>query len=67
MAKFKIEKDKTLEVRTINIWKTDLQIESPKNGASVNSGQPKFTWKPYPNAASYKVRAALISIPHWFD
>lgn len=54
-AKFKVEKDQSLAVRTVNLWKTDLQTISPKNGVAVKTGQPKFTWKAYPDAANYKV------------
>jgi hypothetical protein len=54
-AKFKIEKDESLPVRTVNLWKTDLQITAPLNGTTVKTGKPTFSWKAYPNAANYKV------------
>ena len=54
-AKFKVEKDESLAVRTVNLWKVDLQIVSPKRGATVNTGKPKFSWKAYPNAKRYAV------------
>lgn len=54
-ATFNVEKDKSLDIRTVNLWKVDLQTTSPKNGARVNVAQPKFTWKSYPDASNYKV------------
>lgn len=54
-AKYKIEKDASLPVRTVNLWKTNLQVESPKNGDTIKTGKPKLAWKAYPNAANYKV------------
>ncbi len=54
-ATFNIEKDKSLDIRTVNLWKVDLQTTTPKNGATVNVAQPKFTWKSYPAASNYKV------------
>lgn len=54
-AKFKVEKDESLAVRTVNLWKTDLQVAAPKNGDTVKTGKPTFSWKAYPSAANYKV------------
>lgn len=54
-AKFKIEKDESFSVRAVNLWKTNLQVDSPKNGSTVKTGQPKLAWKAYPSAANYKV------------
>jgi hypothetical protein len=54
-AKFNVEKDESFAVQAVNLWKTDLQIQSPKNGSTVQSDKPKLTWKAYPNAANYKV------------
>ncbi|MDQ3813843.1 MAG: carboxypeptidase-like regulatory domain-containing protein, partial [Armatimonadota bacterium] len=54
-AKFKVEKDKTLDVRTVNLWKTNLQVTSPKPGSTIKTGQPKLMWKAYPGAAQYEV------------
>lgn len=54
-ATFPIEKDKSLDIRTVNLWKVDLKTKSPKNGTTVNTGSPKFTWKSYPDASNYKV------------
>jgi len=51
-AKFKIEKDQSLAVRTVNLWKTNLQIASPPNGGTVKTDKPKLSWKAYPNAAN---------------
>jgi hypothetical protein len=53
--KFKIEKDQSFSVQTVNLWKTDLQIVSPKNGSTVKTGKPTLTWKSYPGASNYKV------------
>jgi hypothetical protein len=55
-AKFNIEKGQSLPVRTVNLWKTNLQITSPKNGGSVKTDKPTLAWKAYPNAANYKVQ-----------
>lgn len=54
-AKFHIDKDKTLDIRATNLYKTDLQIVSPKAGEVVKTGSPKLTWKAYPGAAEYEV------------
>jgi hypothetical protein len=54
-ARHKIEADKTLDIRATNLFKTDLQVISPKAGDVVKTGLPKLTWKAYPEAASYEI------------
>lgn len=54
-AKFKVQKDESLAVRTVNLWKVDLQIVSPKNGTVVKTDKPKLSWKSYPHASNYKI------------
>ena len=57
-AKYHVEAGKTLDIRATNLFKTDLQTLSPKAGEVVKISQPKLTWKPYPNAATYEVTLA---------
>jgi len=54
-AKLKVEADQSTPVGTMNLWKSDIVVLSPKNGETVKSGKPKFAWKAYPSAANYKV------------
>jgi hypothetical protein len=54
-AKYEIEEGKTLDIRATNLFKTDLQIVSPKAGEVVKTGSPKLRWKAYPGAATYEV------------
>jgi hypothetical protein len=54
-AKFKVEKGETLDVRATNLYKTDLQVMSPKAGETVKTGAPKLTWKPYAGASTYEI------------
>jgi hypothetical protein len=54
-AKFKVKQGETLNIRATNLYKTDLQILSPKAGEMVKTGVPKLTWKPYNGAANYEI------------
>lgn len=65
-AKYKVEKDETLPVQVVNIYKFDLQTISPKSGATVEE-KPKLSWKAYPGATKYKIsiypKEGFTSIP----
>lgn len=53
--KYKVEADKTVSVNTLNIFKVDLQITSPRHKASVKDAQPTITWQPYTGADYYEL------------
>lgn len=55
-AKYTITNGETLDIRATNLFKLDLQTVSPKVGETVKTGSPILTWKPYPDAATYKIR-----------
>lgn len=56
--KYKVEADKTVSVNTLNIFKVDLQITSPRHKASIKESQPTITWKQYPDADYYELYLA---------
>jgi len=53
-AKYEVAADKTLFVRPINLFKSDLKTVSPKAGAKVSAQNLELKWEPYPSAAYYK-------------
>ena len=53
-AKYEVAADKTLFVRPINLFKSDLKTDSPKAGAKVSAQNLELKWEPYPDAAYYK-------------
>jgi 5-hydroxyisourate hydrolase-like protein (transthyretin family) len=53
-AKYEVAADKTLFVRPINLFKSDLKTSSPKAGAKVSAQNLELKWEPYPDAAYYK-------------
>jgi hypothetical protein len=54
-AKFTVKEGETLDIRATNLFKSDLQILSPRAGDIVKTGTPTLSWKPYPDAANYEV------------
>lgn len=53
-SKYNVEADKTLFVRTINLFKSDLKTSSPKAGAKIAGTGIALAWDAYPDAAYYK-------------
>jgi hypothetical protein len=54
-AKYEIEPDKTYFAPDTNLFKSDLRLLSPKAGAKLPASGITIKWKPYPDAASYKL------------
>lgn len=54
-AKYKIEPDKTYFAPDTNLFKSDLKLLSPKAGAKLAASEITIQWKPYPDAAYYKL------------
>ncbi|RYG60401.1 carboxypeptidase regulatory-like domain-containing protein [bacterium] len=54
-AKFAVKDGETLDIRATNLYKTDLQIATPKAGEVVKTSLPKLTWKPYAGATNYEI------------
>ena len=55
-SKFKLQADKTLAVRNVNLWKRNLKATTPVNGTTVSEARPRLAWDEYPGAHNYKVR-----------
>ncbi|HST53631.1 MAG TPA: hypothetical protein VLJ61_16595 [Pyrinomonadaceae bacterium] len=53
-AKYEVTADKTLFVRPINLFKSDLKTLSPKAGSKVSAQNLELKWDAYPGAAYYK-------------
>ena len=67
-SKFKLQADKTLAVKNVNLWKINLKATTPANGTTVSEARPKLAWDEYPNAHNYKVRlrstgGGIVSFP----
>ncbi len=54
-SKFGIKPDETLDIRAVNLWKTDLKTLSPQGGSTVKEAKPQLKWAAYPGATQYKV------------
>ncbi len=54
-AKYDVTADKTLFVRTTNLFKSDLKVLNPKAGSKVSAQGLALKWQEYPDAAYYKV------------
>ncbi len=54
-AKYHVNKGETLDIRATNLFKSDLQVASPRAGEVVKTGLPTLSWKPYPDAATYDI------------
>ena len=54
-SKFGIKPDETLDIRVVNLWKTDLKTLSPQGGSTVKEAKPQLKWTAYPGATQYKV------------
>jgi hypothetical protein len=48
-----IEANKTLFVKPINLFKSDLKVMSPKAGTAVTADGLTLSWEPYPDAEHY--------------
>jgi hypothetical protein len=60
---YEVSSDKTLFVPPTSLFKSDLQIVIPKAGSSIGSKNLKLTWKPYAEAAYYKLRVSPEGSP----
>jgi hypothetical protein len=54
-AKYRVEPGKTYFAPDTNLFKSDLKLLSPKAGAKVGAENLEVKWKPYPDAAYYKL------------
>jgi hypothetical protein len=54
-AKYRIEPGKTFFAPDTNLFKHDLKLVSPKAGAKMAGSGIEVKWKPYPDAAYYKL------------
>ena len=54
-AKYKLEADQTFFAPDTHLFKQDLKVVSPKNGAKVAAENIEVKWTAYPDAASYKL------------
>jgi hypothetical protein len=54
-AKYEVAADKTLFVRTTNLFKSDLKVLNPKAGSKVSAQGLELKWQEYPEAAYYKL------------
>jgi len=54
-AKYDVESDKTLFVKTVHIFKSDLKLLNPKAGDKVSTKNLEMKWEAYPDAAYYKM------------
>ncbi|HEX8118515.1 MAG TPA: carboxypeptidase-like regulatory domain-containing protein [Pyrinomonadaceae bacterium] len=53
--KYDVTADKTLFVRTTNLFKSDLKVLNPKAGSKVSAQGLELKWQEYPEAAYYKL------------
>ena len=53
--KYEVTADKTLFVRTTNLFKSDLKVLNPKAGSKVSTQGLELKWQDYPEAAYYKL------------
>ncbi len=53
--KYTVATDKTLDIRPQHIFKTDLVLKSPAEGAQVTLAGLSLSWQPYESAAYYQV------------
>lgn len=54
-AKYRVEPDKTYFAPDTNLFKSDLKLLNPKAGSKVAGSGLEVQWKPYPDAAYYKL------------
>ena len=54
-AKYNIEADKTYFAPDSNLFKNDLKVSAPKQGAKVAPENIEVKWEPYQDAAYYKL------------
>jgi hypothetical protein len=54
-AKYPVEADKTYFAPDTNLFKSDLKLLAPKAGSKVAASDMEVKWKPYPDAAYYKL------------
>jgi hypothetical protein len=53
--KYEVTADKTLFVRTTNLFKSDLKVLNPKAGSKVSAQGLELKWQDYPEASYYKL------------
>jgi hypothetical protein len=53
--KYKVEADKTISVSTLNIFKLDLKVNSPRHKATIKESKPLIKWSAYPETDYYEV------------
>lgn len=52
---FAVKAGETLDVRTQNLFKTDLKLGAPASAANLTSATPVLKWQSYESAAYYQV------------
>lgn len=60
-TRYKLEADKTLFVPTTNLFKSDLKVQNPKPGSSVDADNFEIKWDAYPDAAYYRLELMNFS------
>jgi hypothetical protein len=55
-TRYKVASGQILRMKDTIVFKNDIVLSEPSNGAVVRSENPLFAWNPYPGAALYEVK-----------